>query len=160
MVFESTPTVQASIKLWHSNNPEIIYTFNAINNEVVYTNQQVVYVADGFTTKFYLPVTKKAEEFLRISDNGGATWIYPNDSRITWGSNETVDDNLIKDGMFGVKFNIHPEFGRSIVIDFQPKYNMASVSHTLTQPFDPNNPTSIDYGAPVSLVDYSLEFLK
>ena len=160
MVFEIAPTIEATLELWHTLYPNNIYRFSAINNEMIFITQTVEYSANDITKIFNLPSNYSAYTFTRISDNGGATWIYPNDSRITWGSNETKDDELIKDGLFGVKFNIAPESGRQILLEFIPLINSAKITHTIKQPQDPNEINFIDYGAPISVMDYSAEFIK
>ena len=87
----------------YTDYPEIIYYYDLIDNDTVSFDRVLEFSGTGLQEDFVLNEGNKAYKFIRISEDNGGTWIYPTDSKITWGSNIDYTNAQIEylDGYIG-----------------------------------------------------------
>ena len=118
----------------------------------------VNFVGDGTTTLYQIGGQGlKCYKFIRWSTDGGVNWNEPYHVANNWGSNSSYDDEIIKDGVFYVEFLEPPDNGASVLFDVVPIFDKVTIELQVNQPMDAS---LYDYAIPVSLLDYSLEFIK
>lgn len=154
--------VEAKIYSWDEDNSSDIYEDTLSLTDKVDLSRIKSFNGDGTEDTFVLDdVTYHASEFLQWSDDDGATWFYPDDVMITWGSNSPdYDDEIIdSDGHFGIKFLIPPVTGTdNIQIKWLPIRNKCYVQSQFKFPTD--NADYTDVRGELRLLDSALEFIE
>lgn len=154
------PSVADSkIVLYHTDWKDIIRKYTLLPGETIETYADAVFSGDGVETVFILYDINRASYPVKISEDGGNTWIYPSSYLLSWGSNAPDYDNeIVENGYFGVKFDNAPVVGNNnVIIKFIPAVNACYMETTLKQPSEDNN---IDRTKNVRLLDFGIEIVE
>lgn len=154
--------INTQLMMWHADFPSTVYIFNIVNEDAKETAQITYYDGNGITSDFEITKSGHIDKFLMCSEDGGKTWIYPNDPDITWGSNEPYYDDEIFDTnkQAFIKFVESPLSGSSnIMIKWRPYVNKYKVVYTTRQPKTING-DYVDSRITIRLLENSIEFIK
>ena len=152
-------TLTGILRVWSKTFPSDIYDFTLTKNTEVNFEKTSTFNGDGTTRIFRIVGTNHAYIPVRFSNDGGATWLYPYSTSLTWGQNVNCNDNLVDvNNQFGVNFNLAPSIGvGNVLIVWRPLIDTWKILGTLNQPASSDG-TFIDIKSNVDQMDYAVEF--
>lgn len=146
---------------WHSDHNEVKdFLFSSGSIRPIEDSQK--FDGDGSNRTFVLSGTNRADVPLEFSRDGGATWLAPTSSLLTWGQNSPdYDDEAVDaNGRIGVVFDFAPDIGtENVIIRYRCKVNKYRIQEIVYQPTDETG-TIKDLNNQVVQHDYSVEFLR